>query len=127
MRFLLSESFNQQGFGQESFLKIKSPHDVLIEVGPRINIVTAWCTNAVGSCGGVELVALYIPIEQHYERSSHRDEQAVLDPLLGAHLPRRGEVSFSLCSSLTHSDPARRNDGVGVRGAAAVLRHVGAS
>ena len=49
MRFLLSESYNQEGFGVDSFLKKEGPYDLLVEVGPRINIVTAWCTNAVGA------------------------------------------------------------------------------
>lgn len=49
MRFLLSESYNQEGFGVDSFLKKEGPCDLLVEVGPRINIVTAWCTNAVGA------------------------------------------------------------------------------
>ena len=47
MKFLLSESYNQQGFGRKTFLEAESPNDLLIEIGPRINIVTTWCTNAV--------------------------------------------------------------------------------
>lgn len=47
MRFMLSESYNLSGFGTDSFLKTESENDIIVEVGPRINIVTAWCTNAV--------------------------------------------------------------------------------
>ena len=47
MRFMLSESYNLSGFGTKSFLKTESENDIIVEVGPRINIVTAWCTNAV--------------------------------------------------------------------------------
>lgn len=47
MRFMLSESYNQDGFGKHSFLRQANPTDLLVEVGPRVNIVTAWCTNAV--------------------------------------------------------------------------------
>lgn len=48
MRFMLSESYNQEGFGKSTFLEKQNPTDLLVEVGPRVNIVTAWCTNAVG-------------------------------------------------------------------------------
>ena len=47
MKFMLSESYNQAGFGMSSFLKMVNPTDLLVEVGPRVSIVTAWCTNAV--------------------------------------------------------------------------------
>lgn len=50
MNFMLSESYNQQGFGKTTFLNKQNDTDVLVEVGPRINIVTAWCTNAVREC-----------------------------------------------------------------------------
>lgn len=48
MKFMLSESYNQEGFGKNTFLTKQNPTDLLVEVGPRVNIVTAWCTNAVG-------------------------------------------------------------------------------
>lgn len=47
---MLSESYNQAGFGMHSFLKKENPIDILVEVGPRVSIVTAWCTNAVRYC-----------------------------------------------------------------------------
>ena len=47
MRFMLSESYNLSGFGTSSFLEKQSEYDIIVEVGPRVNIVTAWCTNAV--------------------------------------------------------------------------------
>lgn len=47
---MLSESYNQAGFGMHSFLKKENPTDILVEVGPRVSIVTAWCTNAVRYC-----------------------------------------------------------------------------
>lgn len=47
MRFMLSESYNLTGFGTSTFLKKESENDIIVEVGPRVNIVTAWCTNAV--------------------------------------------------------------------------------
>ena len=47
MRFMLSESYNLTGFGTSTFLEKQGEHDVIVEVGPRVNIVTAWCTNAV--------------------------------------------------------------------------------
>ena len=47
MKFMLSESYNQTGFGMSSFLKKVNSTDLLVEVGPRVSIVTAWCTNAV--------------------------------------------------------------------------------
>lgn len=47
MKFMLSESYNQAGFGPSSFLTKVNQTDLLVEVGPRVSIVTAWCTNAV--------------------------------------------------------------------------------
>ncbi|GAB4108974.1 MAG: phosphoribosylformylglycinamidine synthase [Acidobacteriota bacterium] len=51
LRWLLSETFLPEGFGPCSFL----PADgVIVEVGPRLNFTTAWCTNALSifqACG----------------------------------------------------------------------------
>ncbi len=47
LRWLLAETFEPQGFGEESFLTDKG---TVVEVGPRLNFSTAWSTNAVAIC-----------------------------------------------------------------------------
>jgi len=47
LRWLLSETFEPEGFGDESYL---SGTGTQVEVGPRMNFTTAWSTNAVGIC-----------------------------------------------------------------------------
>ena len=52
LRWLLSETFEPDGFGTRSFL---SGSGTVLEVGPRMNFTTAWSTNAVGICHGCGL------------------------------------------------------------------------
>lgn len=59
MRFMLSESYNLTGFGTSTFLKKESENDIIVEVGPRVNIVTAWCTNAVENAFSFSFIAFY--------------------------------------------------------------------
>jgi phosphoribosylformylglycinamidine synthase len=47
LTWLLSETFEPERFGSESFLQ---PGGVTLEVGPRMNFTTAWSTNAVAVC-----------------------------------------------------------------------------
>jgi phosphoribosylformylglycinamidine synthase len=47
LTWLLSETFEPERFGRESFL---SGEGVILEVGPRMNFSTAWSTNAVAVC-----------------------------------------------------------------------------
>ena len=56
MNSMLSESYNQEGFGKATFLEKQNSTDILVEVGPRVNIVTAWCTNAVRECSFLLLI-----------------------------------------------------------------------
>lgn len=54
LRWLLSETFEQEKFGEKSFLNKQNSasgmHHCIIEVGPRMNFSTAWSTNAVSIC-----------------------------------------------------------------------------
>ncbi len=47
LAWLLSETFQPEGFSERSFLAGGGP---VLEVGPRMNFTTAWSTNAVGIC-----------------------------------------------------------------------------
>ncbi len=47
LTWLLSETFEPDRFGPESFFKTEG---TLFEVGPRMNFTTAWSTNAVSVC-----------------------------------------------------------------------------
>ncbi len=47
LRWLLSETFEPEGFGNTSFLGGSAG---ILEVGPRMNFTTAWSTNAVAIC-----------------------------------------------------------------------------
>lgn len=47
LRWLISETFEPQNFGENPFLKGKSS---VIEIGPRLNFETAFSTNAVAIC-----------------------------------------------------------------------------
>jgi phosphoribosylformylglycinamidine synthase len=61
LTWLLSETFDPEGFGEASFLL--GPGKIL-EVGPRLSFTTAWSTNAVGICHACGLDAV-----QRIERS----------------------------------------------------------
>lgn len=62
LRWLLSETFEQEKFSDKSFLIMSSSeseidlpsarndNSTIIEVGPRMNFTTAWSTNAVSVC-----------------------------------------------------------------------------
>ncbi|MEN8264928.1 MAG: phosphoribosylformylglycinamidine synthase, partial [Nitrospirota bacterium] len=53
LKWLLSETFEPGNFSDESFLTHHSSlitHNILLEVGPRMNFTTAWSTNAVSVC-----------------------------------------------------------------------------
>jgi phosphoribosylformylglycinamidine synthase len=52
LRWLLSETFEPDGFGERSFLEDGDAAEsgTLLEVGPRMNFSTAWSTNAVAIC-----------------------------------------------------------------------------
>ena len=74
---------------------------------------------------GDDFLAFYIPIQQHIERPSHRDEQTLSNPLHRAHLHRRCEMYYYFPPLLILSDPARRNDRVHLPRPAHLLRHDG--
>ena len=61
LRWLLSETFQPENFGEVSFL---AGPGTLLEVGPRMTFTTAWSTNAVGICNACGLEAI-----QRIERS----------------------------------------------------------
>ncbi len=48
LEYSLSETFEPQQFGQESFLQGRYP--TILEYGPRLNFETAWSSNAVEIC-----------------------------------------------------------------------------
>lgn len=53
LRWLLSETFEPDNFAEEGFLNGAKAIDggrCIIEVGPRMNFMTAWSTNAVSVC-----------------------------------------------------------------------------
>jgi len=53
LKWLISETFEPEKFSLESFLTHQPStinHHGLIEVGPRMNFMTAWSTNAVAVC-----------------------------------------------------------------------------
>lgn len=54
--WLLSETFDPDGFGETSFLASKC--DEVLEVGPRLSFSTAWSTNAVSICRACSLDAV---------------------------------------------------------------------
>jgi phosphoribosylformylglycinamidine synthase len=47
--FLMSETFEQDKFGEETFL-IATDDQQVVEVGPRLNFSTAWSSNAISIC-----------------------------------------------------------------------------
>ncbi|MBI5742052.1 MAG: phosphoribosylformylglycinamidine synthase [Nitrospirae bacterium] len=55
LRWLLSETFEQEKFSDRSFFTPDSESRTLLEVGPRMNFTTAWSTNAVAVCGACGL------------------------------------------------------------------------
>lgn len=53
LRWLLSETFEPENLGTESFLEKKRKEGlekVIVEVGPRLSFTTAWSANAVSIC-----------------------------------------------------------------------------
>lgn len=50
LRWLLSETFEPEKFGEESFLTSPDDKHLILEVGPRMNFSTAWSSNAVSIC-----------------------------------------------------------------------------
>jgi phosphoribosylformylglycinamidine synthase len=50
LAWLLSETFEPEQFGRESFLDGGGELGVTLEVGPRMSFTTAWSTNAVSVC-----------------------------------------------------------------------------
>ncbi|RJQ51038.1 MAG: phosphoribosylformylglycinamidine synthase [Nitrospiraceae bacterium] len=71
LRWLLSETFEQENFSDKSFLNFEP----IIEVGPRMNFTTAWSTNAVAVCHACGLTKI-----KRIERS-RRYELMTLEPL----------------------------------------------
>jgi len=55
LRWLLSETFEREGFGDSSFLGDSAG---ILEVGPRMNFTTAWSTNAVAICHACGLLSV---------------------------------------------------------------------
>ena len=54
LNWLLTETYEPENFGTETFLKSSDSNSTLIELGPRLNFATAYSTNAVSilrSCG----------------------------------------------------------------------------
>ena len=53
LKWLLSETFEQENFSSESFFaqhSALSTQHYIVETGPRMNFTTAWSTNAVSVC-----------------------------------------------------------------------------
>ncbi|XP_071725169.1 probable phosphoribosylformylglycinamidine synthase, chloroplastic/mitochondrial [Rutidosis leptorrhynchoides] len=53
LRWLLSETYEPENLGTESFLEKKKKeglNTVIVEVGPRLSFTTAWSSNAVSIC-----------------------------------------------------------------------------
>lgn len=50
LTWLLRETFEPDNFGAESFLDGGAEESGIVEVGPRMNFMTAWSTNAVSVC-----------------------------------------------------------------------------
>lgn len=71
LRWLLSETFDQPGLQEDSFLT----DDHIVEVGPRLNFQTAWSSNAVAICQ-----ACGVAVVNRLERS----RRYLLKPLNGS-------------------------------------------
>ena len=57
--WLLSETFDPEGFGEASFLAAAAPAGApILEVGPRMSFTTAWSANAVSICRACGLGAV---------------------------------------------------------------------
>jgi len=84
--WLLSETFEPDGFGEQSFLSAGASAvgtGTILEVGPRMNFSTAWSTNAVAICHGCGLGKV-----QRIERSRRL--------LLERPMPLRGEETAAV-------------------------------
>jgi phosphoribosylformylglycinamidine synthase len=85
LKWLLSETFEPENFGDESFLKetpASRSRSALIEVGPRMNFTTAWSANAVSVCHSCGILKI-----ERIERSRRYliESQAEISPgLMGA-------------------------------------------
>jgi phosphoribosylformylglycinamidine synthase len=73
LRWLLSETFEQEKFSDKSFLN--GDAGKILEVGPRMNFTTAWSTNAVSVCRACGLTKI-----KRIERS-RRYQLITLEPL----------------------------------------------
>jgi len=62
LRWLLSETFEPENFSEKSFLS--QTDGMIFEVGPRLNWVTSWSTNAVSICHSIGIKKI-----QRIERS----------------------------------------------------------
>ncbi|MGD2134671.1 MAG: phosphoribosylformylglycinamidine synthase, partial [Gemmatimonadales bacterium] len=79
LRWLLSETYQPEGFAEASFLDGSGS---IVEVGPRMNFTTAWSTNAVAVCR-----ACGLDVVRRIERSRRYRLQAdgpLSDEQLGA-------------------------------------------
>jgi phosphoribosylformylglycinamidine synthase len=74
LHWLLTETFEPDGFGSSSFLESST---LVLEVGPRMNFTTAWATNAVAICAACGLSSI-----RRIERSRRYaiDSSRPLDP-----------------------------------------------
>ncbi len=58
LRWLLAETFEPENFSNKSFLtchQLSTARHYLVEVGPRLNFITSWSTNAVSICHALGL------------------------------------------------------------------------
>jgi len=72
--WLLSETFDQKGFGEESFL---ADSMTVVEIGPRLNFETAWSSTAVSichACGLTEVTRLERSIRYGFPIKLQPDE-----------------------------------------------------
>jgi phosphoribosylformylglycinamidine synthase len=80
LAWLLAETFEPNGFGEESFL---AGAGTVLEVGPRLNFSTAWSTNAVAICRACGLATVRrIERSRRYRLAAERplrdDEEAAV-------------------------------------------------
>ncbi|MBI4824540.1 MAG: phosphoribosylformylglycinamidine synthase [Nitrospirae bacterium] len=81
LMWLLSETFEPEGFGELPFLK-----DGVIEVGPRLSFQTAWSTNAVSICHAVGIKKVNrIERSRRYIFKGVITESAIKDVLFTLH------------------------------------------
>ncbi len=94
LKWLLSETFQPQFFGQDSFLNpsaTKKSKGITVEIGPRLNFETSYSTNAVAICNSCGLNKV-IRLERSH--NYHLDAKANAVEFIKDHHDRMTEMQY---------------------------------